>query len=236
MSNNQSSESYLQVCKDLKGTIKHHRKMTYGGYIVFRLMQFIVPALSALLTGLISMQIAQNQGLTNTDTGKNQANIEQAETNKADAPKNGKNQDTGKTDQNKTDTGKTDQNKTDTGETGENKANEEEKKAKIILTMSIILTVVGTLNSNLKPAESAEWAGKYSNKFEEFENDFNLSMIELGTRSDVTESDYIQLLRKTNHNLAKLIDERNLGEVALFRTESTRVVNEPEPVVTDGTE
>jgi hypothetical protein len=226
MSNNQSSESYLQVCKDLKGTIKHHRKMTYGGYIVFRLMQFIVPALSALLTGLISMQIAQNQGLTNTDTGKNQANIEQAETNKADAPKNGKNQDTGKTDQNKT----------DTGTTGENKANEEEKKAKIILTMSIILTVVGTLNSNLKPAESAEWAGKYSNKFEEFENDFNLSMIELGTRSDVTEADYIQLLRKTNHNLAKLIDERNLGEVALFRTESTRVVNEPEPVVTDGTE
>jgi hypothetical protein len=226
MSNNQSSESYLQVCKDLKGTIKHHRKMTYGGYIVFRLMQFIVPALSALLTGLISMQIAQNQGLTNTDTGKNQANIEQAETNKADAPKNGKNQDTGKTDQNKT----------DTGTTGENKANEEEKKAKIILTMSIILTVVGTLNSNLKPAESAEWAGKYSNKFEEFENDFNLSMIELGTRSDVTEADYIQLLRKTNHNLAKLIDERNLGEVALFRTESTRVVNEPEPVVADGTE
>jgi hypothetical protein len=226
MSNNQSSESYLQVCKDLKGTIKHHRKMTYGGYIVFRLMQFIVPALSALLTGLISMQIAQNQGLTNTDTGKNQANIEQAETNKADAPKNGKNQDTGKTDQNKT----------DTGTTGENKANEEEKKARIILTMSIILTVVGTLNSNLKPAESAEWAGKYSNKFEEFDNDFNLSMIELGTRSDVTESDYIQLLRKTNHNLAKLIDERNLGEVALFRTESTRVVNEPEPVVTDGTE
>jgi hypothetical protein len=226
MSNNQSSESYLQVCKDLKGTIKHHRKMTYGGYIVFRLMQFIVPALSALLTGLISMQIAQNQGLTNTDTGKNQANIEQAETNKADAPKNGKNQDTGKTDQNKT----------DTGTTGENKANEEEKKARIILTMSIILTVVGTLNSNLKPAESAEWAGKYSNKFEEFDNDFNLSMIELGTRSDVTEADYIQLLRKTNHNLAKLIDERNLGEVALFRTESTRVVNEPEPVVTDGTE
>ena len=106
----------------------------------------------------------------------------------------------------------------------------------LILVMAIILTMLGTLNSVLKPAESYEWAASFSNKFEEFENELNLSMVELGTRSDVTESDYIQLLRKTNHNLAKLIDERNLGEVALFRTESTRVVNEPEPVVTDGTE
>jgi len=106
----------------------------------------------------------------------------------------------------------------------------------LVLIMAITLTMLGTLNSILKPAESYEWAASFSNKFEEFENELNLSIIELGTRSDVTESEYIQLLRKTNHNLAKLIDERNLGEVALFRTESTRVVNEPEPVVTDGTE
>jgi len=106
----------------------------------------------------------------------------------------------------------------------------------LVLIMSIILTVLGTLNSVLKPAESYEWAANFSNKFEEFENELNLSMVELGTRSDVKESDYIQLLRTTNHNLAKLIDERNQRQVALFGTGSTQGVNEPEPVVADGTE
>lgn len=106
----------------------------------------------------------------------------------------------------------------------------------LVLIMSIILTMLGTLNSVLKPAESYEWAASFSNKFEEFENELNLSIVELGTRSDVTEFDYIQLLRKTNHNLAKLIDERNLGQVALLGAGATQVVNEPEPVVADGTE
>lgn len=106
----------------------------------------------------------------------------------------------------------------------------------LVLIMAITLTMLGALNSILKPAESYEWAASFSNKFEEFENELNLSMVELGTRSDVTEFDYIQLLRTTNHNLAKLIDERNQRQVALFGAESTRVVNEPEPVVADGAE
>ncbi|HEY9863761.1 MAG TPA: hypothetical protein V6D21_06230 [Candidatus Obscuribacterales bacterium] len=106
----------------------------------------------------------------------------------------------------------------------------------LVLIMSIILTVLGTLNSVLKPADSYEWAASFSNKFEEFENELNLSIIELGTRSDVTEFDYIQLLRKTNHNLAKLIDERNLRQVALLGAGATQGVNEPEPVVAEGTE
>ncbi|MFM6209353.1 MAG: hypothetical protein ACKPEN_04130 [Planktothrix sp.] len=221
MSNNQSQESYLQVYQDLKDTIKYHRRMTFGGYIVFRGLQFLVPLLSALLTGLISMQIGQNQGFTNTDPiGANKVN-------------------TGTTEANKTATGTTEANKTGSGETGDNKAatgkpedkaDAEKDNTNIILTMSIILTVVGSLNSSLKPAESAEWAGKYSNKFEEFENDFNLSMIEIRTKSDATDADYIQLLKTVNHDLAKLIHERNQKQTSIFKAP---VVPELEPEVVD---
>ena len=208
MPNNQLVSSYSQIYRDLKKTIKYHREMTFIGYLVFRFLQFFVPVLSAFLTGLISIQIGQNQDFANTKTGENAL----------------------------INTNTIEKNKDDTEKPGANKDDTEKPGANLILSLSIILTVVGSLNSSLKPAESAEWAANFSNKFEEFENELNLLMVELGTRSDVTESEYIQLLRKTNHNLAKLIDERNLREVALFRAESTRVVNEPEPVVADGTE
>ena len=222
MSNNQSQEYYLQVYQDLKDTIKYHRRMTFGGYIVFRGLQFLVPLLSALLTGLISMQIGQNQGFTNTDPiGANKVNTGTTEANKTGS---------GTTGDNKAATGETGDNKTDTGKAEDNKAGAEKDNTNIILTMSILLTVVGSLNSSLKPAESAEWAGKYSNKFEEFENDFNLSMIEIRTKSDATDADYIQLLKTVNHDLAKLIHERNQKQTSIFKAP---VVPELEPEVAD---
>ena len=232
MSNNQSQESYLQVYQDLKDTIKYHRRMTFGGYIVFRGLQFLVPLLSALLTGLISMQIGQNQGFTNTDPiGANKVNTGTTEANKTatgttEANKTG----SGTTGDNKAATGETGDNKTDTGKAEDNKAGAEKDNTNIILTMSILLTVVGSLNSSLKPAESAEWAGKYSNKFEEFENDFNLSMIEIRGRRDATDADYIQLLKTVNHDLAKLIHERNQKQTSIFKAP---VVPELEPEVVD---
>ena len=39
----------------------------------------------------------------------------------------------------------------------------------LVLIMAITLTMLGALNSILKPAESYEWAASFSNKFEEFE-------------------------------------------------------------------
>jgi hypothetical protein len=105
----------------------------------------------------------------------------------------------------------------------------------VILSMGILLTVLGTFNSILKPAEGYEWTASFSNKFEEFENDLNLSMVELGARSETKESDYIQLLRTANHNLAKLIDERNKRQIDFFKSKPTEVVNEL-PVIADDTE
>lgn len=179
MSNNQLVSSYSQIYRDLKRTIHYHRNDTYWSCVFFLTMQYSIPVLSALLTGLIGIKLPENIVIFNEITLPSDT---------------------------------------------------------LVLTMAIILTMLGTLNSILKPAESYEWAANFSNKFEEFENELNLAMVELGTRSDVTEFDYIQLLRKTNHNLAKLIDERNQRQVALFRVGSKQGVNEPEPVISDATE
>ena len=102
----------------------------------------------------------------------------------------------------------------------------------LVVIMGIVVTGLGALNSVVKPAESYDWAVLYSNKFEEFENDFNLGLAELNAQEETDIQDFINYLKAKNHELAALIDQSNARRVAILRTgEEREQIDENNPAV-----
>ena len=86
-----------------------------------------------------------------------------------------------------------------------------EPSSQSVILGGIIITVLGTVNSVISPAESYAWAAYFLNRFVEFENQLDLEMIELQKTAEGDELKFINSLKEKNKELAQLIHQSNQG-------------------------
>lgn len=86
-----------------------------------------------------------------------------------------------------------------------------EPSSESVILGGIIITILGTVNSVISPTESYAWAAYFLNKFVEFENQLDLSMIELQKTAEGDELKFIDCLKDKNKELAQLIHQSNQG-------------------------